>query len=223
MCILFDLDGTLVDTAPDFVQAVNQIRAEEGLTPLAALIIRATVSHGIQGMVTAGFGLTKGEPRNEDIRRRVLQAYTDCSGRYATLFPGMLSLLDYLDEKHIPWGVVTNKHSALSEPLLKALQLKSRAACVVSGDTVAHPKPHPEPLFYACRQINIAPEQCVYIGDAERDIQAGKRAGMTTIAALFGYVEDESEVQQWGANHTIHHADEIKPWYEAWKKIQPSQ
>jgi 2-phosphoglycolate phosphatase len=223
MCILFDLDGTLVDTAPDFVQAVNQIRAEEGLTLLAAPIIRATVSQGIQGMVTVGFGLVKGEPRNEDIRHRVLKAYTNCSGRYATLFPGMLSLLDYLDETHIPWGIVTNKHSALSEPLIETLKLKARAACLVSGDTVAHPKPHPEPLLYACRQIGIAPEQCVYIGDAERDIQAGNRAGMTTIAVLFGYIEDENEVREWGANHYIHHADEIKPWYEAWKKTQRSR
>jgi len=218
MCILFDLDGTLVDTAPDFLHALNKIRVEENLDPLPLEIVRATVSHGMQSIITLGFGTVKNDPHNDTLYHRVLKTYRECSGLYATPFPGMLPLLNYLDAHHIPWGVVTNKPAVLAEALLERLQLKSRAACIVGGDTVAHAKPHPEPLFYACRQIGVAPEQCVYIGDAERDIQAGNSAGMTTIAALFGYIENEAEAEQWGAHHTIHHADEIKPWYQAWKK-----
>lgn len=218
MCILFDLDGTLVDTAPDFLHALNHIRVTEGLDPLPLEMIRATVSHGMQNIITLAFGTTKAHPNNHNLYDRVLKTYRDCSGLYATTFPGILPLLNYLDEHQIPWGVVTNKQAALAEALLERLQLKSRVASIVGGDTTLHAKPHPEPLFHACREIGISPEECVYVGDAERDIQAGKSAGMATLAALYGYIEDENEVKTWGASHIIHHADEIKPWYTAWKK-----
>jgi 2-phosphoglycolate phosphatase len=223
MTILFDLDGTLVDTAPDFIEALNIVRPEADLPPLvvsnrdAIRMVEIAVTAGIAGLVEAGLNIKRDDPKSPFWQKRLLQAYQKNLGLYATPFPGIEPLLDTLDKRKILWGVVTNKESWQTDPLMERLNLAHRAACIVSGDTTPNPKPHPDPLLYACRKIGISPTECLYIGDAERDIIAGNAAGMTTIAALFGYIEDITQAKTWGAHHAIYHPDEILPWFEQWQ------
>lgn len=222
MAILFDLDGTLVNTAPDFIHALNAVRTEINMPPLvfsnqaSVRMVEIAVTEGLAGLVAAGLEIKTDNPQSPVFQKRLLNAYQQNLGLYATLFPGIEALLQTLEKRKIPWGVVTNKESLQTNPLMERLGLSHRAACIVSGDTTPYSKPHPEPLLYACRQIGVSPEECIYIGDAERDIIAGKKAGMTTIAALFGYIEDIALAKAWGADHYIHHANEILPWFEAW-------
>ncbi|HXH55051.1 MAG TPA: HAD-IA family hydrolase [Gammaproteobacteria bacterium] len=226
MTILFDLDGTLVDTAPDFIHALNAVRAEINMPPLVASnqtsirMVEVAVTEGLAGLVEAGLGIKVNQPESPLLQKRLLHAYQQNLGLYATLFPGIEALLQMLEQRQIPWGVVTNKSTQQTHPLMERLGLSHRAACIVSGDTTPHSKPHPEPLFYACHQIGVSPTECIYIGDAERDIIAGNAAGMTTIAALFGYIEDITLAKGWGAHHYIHHADEILPYFEAWQRLR---
>lgn len=217
MSILFDLDGTLLDTAPDFLFAINQIRAEENLTPLSMDTIRPLISHGAREVTKAGFNTIQNELQIDLLSARFLKTYAHCSGAQTKLFPGMAELLDYLEKNQIPWGIVTNKKMAFTDPLLEKLNLAKRAACIVSGDTTPYQKPHPAPLLHACRTIQVAPQQCLYIGDAKSDIDAGKAAGMTTLGALFGYIESVATAKTWGADHYIEHAYQILPWYQAWQ------
>ena len=225
MTILFDLDGTLVDTAPDFIEALNALRAEINLPPLApshqtsTRMIEVAVTEGLPALVAAGLAITTDHPESLLWQKRLLKAYQQNLGLYSKLFPGIEALLQTLEQRQIPWGIVTNKHEAQTHPLLKTLGLSHRAACIVCGDTTAYAKPHPEPLFYACRQIGVSPTHCIYIGDAERDIIAGNAAGMTTIAALFGYIEDTTRAKSWGAHHYIDHADQILPFFEEWRSL----
>lgn len=219
MCILFDLDGTLLDTGPDFFHAINAVRTAEGLTllPDSTLpLVRLAVTHGISGLVEAGFGIKINTQENNLIGIKLLKAYDQILGRYSQSFPGIDRLLYTLDQREIPWGIVTNKDSLRTFPLLDRLDLLDRASTVVCGDTTLMPKPHPSPLLYAANELDVVPHQCIYVGDAERDIIAGKAAGMTTIAALFGYVGDLSDAKTWAADHYVHHADEILPCYEKW-------
>lgn len=226
MAILFDLDGTLVDTAPDFIHALNAVRSEINMPSLAfsnqtaIRMVEVAVTEGLAGLVAAGLDIESDHPESPAFQKRLLQAYQKNLGLYAKLFPGIEALLQTLEQRGIPWGVVTNKESLQTNPLMERLGLAHRAACIVSGDTTPYAKPHPEPLLYACREIGISPTDCIYIGDAERDIIAGNAAGMTTIAALFGYIADITHVNAWGADHTIHHVDEILPWFEAWRLKQ---
>lgn len=224
MTILFDLDGTLVDTAPDFIQTIQAIRLEKnlGLVPESAFpAIRIAVSDGLRGLLKAGFGIHPDHPEFSLWSKLFLNTYQRNLGHHAILFPGIENLLSILDQRGIRWGIVTNKEIILTNPLLKRLNLSHRAACVVSGDTTPYSKPHPEPLFHACRQMGVLPQHCVYIGDAERDIVAGKAAGMRTIGALFGYIEDMQSAKAWGADHYIQHPDEILAWYErSWGQVK---
>lgn len=218
MAILFDLDGTLLDTAPDFIPAIDVLRKEKGLAPIDLSLVRPAVSNGVAGLMQTCFGLQSQDPEYDSLAARLLSLYKASMANHQTLpFPGMMELLTALEHRQIPWGIVTNRPSWSTIPLLDLLNLKSRAACVVSGDTTPNPKPHPDPLFFACRQIDVSPKLCIYIGDAERDIQAGKAAGMTTIATLFGYIENPASALQWGADHYVQHADEILPWILAWQ------
>ncbi len=219
MSILFDLDGTLLDTAPDFAHAIQTLRAKMGLRPLSENVIssiRLAVPYGIENLVAIGFDKENYSNSQALLQENLLTEYQECLGYAAKPFPGILKLLNTLEERHIPWGVVTNKKSRFTLPLLEKLDLKHRAACIVSGDTTPHFKPHPEPLLHACQQLNVSPNHCVYIGDAELDIIAGNAAGMTTVAALFGYIEDKEATRKWNANHAVQHADEILPWFEQW-------
>lgn len=223
MTILFDLDGTLVDTAPDFIQALNVVRLDANLPPLVVSdqdtirMVEIAVSVGLAGLVETGLGIAPDHPQSRSWQKRLLEAYQNHLGLHSTPFPGIESLLQILDQRQIPWGVVTNKPADQTNPLMERLNLAHRAACIVSGDTTPYSKPHPEPLLHACRQLGIAPNKCIYIGDAERDIIAGNTAGMTTIAALFGYIDNIAQAKNWGAHHYIHHPDEILPWFEAWQ------
>jgi N-acetyl-D-muramate 6-phosphate phosphatase len=218
-CVLFDLDGTLLDTAPDFVYALQLLRTEMGLNELTSsqlASIRNAVPHGGLAIVQAGFGADLALLDQSHIITRFLEIYLAGMGYYSYFFPGIEALLHTLEAHHIPWAVVTNKEHRFTKPLLQRLALWDRAACVVSGDTTEYQKPHPEPLLYACRYIDILPQDCVYIGDAKGDIDAGKKAGMKTICALFGYVSDQSATKSWEADYYANHANEILPWIEQW-------
>ncbi len=206
--IFFDLDGTLLDTAPDMVGSLDQLRAEHGMPPLDYGCARSRVSNGAPGLLKLGFpGFD--EQRRESLRERFLQLYANRLSMLTAPFPGMARVLDSLDAAGVCWGVVTNKPGWLTEPLLDALDLASRCACIVSGDTLEMRKPQPEPLLHAAALARVLPATAVYVGDARRDIEAGRAAGMTTVAALYGYVEAADAPMQWGADHTIRSPDEL--------------
>jgi len=211
MAALFDLDGTLLDTAPDLADTLNQMRVGKHLPPLELSAFRSAVSQGLVALMKVAFNLTPKHPDYPILARELLTRYEHCLGRPARPFPGILELLSELEDRHILWGIVTNRTTQLAIPLLESLNLKQRACCIVGGDTTPYPKPNPEPLFYACREIQVSPATCIYIGDAERDIQAGKAAGMKTIAVLFGYIDDIDTPHEWKADHYVQQVDEILP------------
>jgi phosphoglycolate phosphatase len=201
--VLFDLDGTLVDTAPDMAHALNLLLKEQERDALPFDTIRPHVSHGALALVRLGFALAPGDAVLEPLRQRFLEIYADNLCRETHLFPGILQLLSQLHAKGLNWGIVTNKPGYLTEPLVAQLGLAHEAACIVSGDTTNNRKPHPEPMLHACAEAGSTPAQSVYVGDAERDIQAGNQAGMKTVVALFGYIPDDEDPEQWGANALI--------------------
>lgn len=211
-CVLFDLDGTLLDTAPDLAAALNRLRRERGEPELPPAAIRPTVSHGSPGMLKLGFGLEPDDALYPELNRRFLELYRAAIAVETALFPGMAEVLVHLETAGIHWGVVTNKPAWLTEPLLKALDLWSRAACVVSGDTLDKRKPDPEPLWYACERVGVAPGRSLYVGDAERDVQAGNRAGMITLIAGFGYLGAEDRPGEWGANGLLARPGDLLGW-----------
>jgi phosphoglycolate phosphatase len=212
--VLFDLDGTLLDTAPDLAHALNLVRAEEGLEALPYERIRPQVSNGARALVLLGFGGDERHPRFEIRRQRLLAFYRDNLCRETRLFAGMESVLTTIERTGGRWGVVTNKPGWLTEPLLAQLGLLARAACVVSGDTVARRKPHPDPLLHAAQLAATAPANCVYIGDARRDAEAARAAGMGMLAAAFGYIEPTEDPAEWGADAIIATPAQILDWIE---------
>ncbi len=199
--VLFDLDGTLADTAPDLAGALNYVLKKHHYEPLPYDTIRPYVSHGGVALTTLGFG--KEHPDFDTLYQELLQHYKNNIANETTLFPGMNELLLELEKNNINWGIVTNKPGWLTEPLLDALNLTSRAAAIVSGDTLEQRKPHPAPIFHACELAGSKAEECLYVGDAERDIEAGNRAGMPSIVALFGYIAESDTPEQWGAHASI--------------------
>jgi len=213
--VLFDLDGTLADTAPDLANALNHVLKIHNREPLPFEKIRPVVSHGGIALTTLGFGFGKEHPEFDVFYKELLEHYLDNIANETTLFPGMDELLFQLEEKNINWGVVTNKPSWLTEPLLDALNLTSRAVTIVSGDTLEQRKPHPAPLLYACEQAGSKADECIYVGDHQRDIEAGNRAGMLTITALFGYIDKSDTPEDWGANALTHSAQEIMQLIES--------
>lgn len=200
--VAFDLDGTLLDTAPDMVAALQALQAEEGRRPVAFAAARPWVSNGTSGMLRVGFGELADADR-ERLYDRFLAVYADRLAVETRLFEGMAEVLAALEDDGIPWGVVTNKPARLTEPLLTALGLLDRCACVVSGDTTAHRKPRPEPVLHALAAIPVAAAAAVYVGDAERDIAAGRAAGTRTVAALYGYIPPGDDPAAWGSDHRI--------------------
>lgn len=207
--VLFDLDGTLADTAPDLGHTLNLQRERHGLPPLAQKTIRPYASHGTRGLFEIGFGLKPEDAQFNAMRDEYLALYTANLCRLTQLFPGMAELLQQLESKGIAWGVVTNKPARFTNPLMEQLGLIGRAASIISGDTCPHPKPHPEPLLAAAREIGVAPQSCLYIGDAERDIEAALAADMTAILAAYGYLGATDRPETWGANASIRHPAEI--------------
>lgn len=210
--VLFDLDGTLLDTAPDMLRALCQLCRERSVPEPSLAMIRPTVSHGSPGMLPAALGLAVGDAEYAECEQRFLQLYRAGLAIETALFPGMAQVLEHLEAQAIPWGIVTNKPSWLTEPLLQALALWNRAACVVSGDTLEKCKPEPEPLWYACAQIGATAQRSLYVGDAERDIQAGKRAGMVALVAGFGYLDVADRPSAWGADGLLAHPHELLHW-----------
>lgn len=201
--VLFDLDGTLADTAPDLGLALNMQRQRHGLAALPQATIRPHASHGSKGLLGIGFGITPEAPDFAAKREEYLALYDEVFCRQPTLFVGIAELLTQIEQQGLLWGVVTNKPRRFTQPLMQALGLSERAACIVSGDDCPQPKPHPGTLLLAAEQANAAPEHCIYVGDAERDMIAGRAAGMATVAALYGYLDDTDKPDEWGAQYAI--------------------
>jgi N-acetyl-D-muramate 6-phosphate phosphatase len=199
--VLFDLDGTLADTAPDLAAAVNRMRTERGLAATPYEILRPTASAGARGMIGAAFGKSPADPEYEALRLEWFDNYQAAMSVHSTLFGGVIELLDGLTRAGVVWGIVTNKPARFTDPLIPQIGLQ-HAACIISGDTTAYPKPHPEPLLEAARRIGIAPQDCWYAGDDLRDIEAGRAAGMPTIACGWGYC-GAIEPVSWNADFLI--------------------
>jgi len=201
--VLFDLDGTLIDTAPDMAAALDVLCDEEQQQRLPFSEVRPVVSNGSVALVTLAFGDELDSATLDRLKQRYLEIYQNDLAVHSQLFDEMASLLTQLEQKNIKWGVVTNKPGWLTEPLMETLGLHQRAACIVSSDSTENRKPHPEPMFYACKLANSQPEECVYVGDARRDIEAGHNAGMKTIIAEYGYIGDWENTEDWQADHSI--------------------
>ena len=212
--VLFDLDGTLLDTAPDLADALNTVLVEKHRDTLPYAEIRGVVSHGGIALIRLGFGINPSDPDFEPLRQRLLDIYHANIANRTRPFPGMPELLDELELRGLNWGVVTNKPGWLTDPLLRQLALYERAACVVSGDTLTERKPHAAPMLHACEQAGSRPAECVYIGDAERDIEAGRNARMHTLAALFGYFMPEDRPLEWQADGSISQPLELLQWLD---------
>lgn len=209
--VFFDLDGTLVDTAPDFHTVLNATLKEAGREPLHFARVREQVSNGARAMIRLGFGLEPGDEGFDYWLEHFLNRYSQQLTVGSTLFPGMAEVLDALDTFRIPWGVVTNKPFRFSEPLMAGLGLAHRCGPVICPDHVANRKPDPEGLLLAARQLGVDPTQCIYVGDHDRDIAAGRNAGMTTVAVLFGYIDAHEDPADWRADHYIERADQLLP------------
>jgi N-acetyl-D-muramate 6-phosphate phosphatase len=209
--ILFDLDGTLVDTAPDLAHALNLQLIQHGKAQLPYENIRPFASHGSRGLVGLGFGVTPQHDNFIKMRDEYLNIYDSVFTRSPVLLPGIAELLQAIENKGLKWGIVTNKPRRFTVGLIESmgLNLENRAVCVVCGDDAPQPKPSPATLLMACSQVGVKPENCIYVGDAERDIIAGKAAGMKTVVALFGYIDVTDKPLEWGADLMIKQPEEL--------------
>ncbi|MGH8292360.1 MAG: phosphoglycolate phosphatase [Gammaproteobacteria bacterium] len=213
--ILFDLDGTLLDTAPDLGAALNALRAGHSLPPLPAERIRPLVSHGSPALLKLGFGIEPQDSRYAGMRAQLLDIYRSRLSRETRLFPGVEGLLDALEQRALRWGIVTNKPAALTQPLVEAFQLHTRAACVVSGDSTPRRKPHPDQLLHACALSAVEPQSAAYVGDAERDVEAAHSAGMRAVVALYGYIGSDEQPQNWQADGLLAAPADLLGWLHA--------
>ena len=207
--VLFDFDGTLADTAPDLGHALNRQRIARGLPELPIAQIRHQASAGSRGLLGLGFNIKPGDNDYESMRDEFLDFYTERLCHDTCLFPGVDELLNQLELRDLPWGIVTNKPARFAHPLIQMLGLAQRVACVICGDETAYTKPHPEPLLIASSKIAIAPTNCIYLGDDIRDVQASLAAGMQPIVARYGYLGNEHPPETWGAKHLIDHPKEL--------------
>jgi len=198
--VLFDLDGTLADTAPDLGGALNQLLLEHGRAPLPMAKLRPHVSSGARGMIAAGLGITPADSAYFGLQQRFLSIYQEALCVGTRLFEGMAEHLDELEARGIPWGIVTNKSQRFAIPLMQQLGLRQRCACIVSGDSTQRSKPHAHPMQLASAVIGIAAADCIYVGDDERDVISGRAAGMKTIVAAWGYLGDGRPPAAWGAD-----------------------
>jgi phosphoglycolate phosphatase len=210
--ILFDLDGTLADTAGDLASALNRVRAEHGLAPLATAALRAHASSGARGLIGAGMGIGPADDRYCALRDAFLAYYEAGLADTTRLFDGIDDLLKAIEERSLRWGVVTNKAERFTWPVLAALGLAKRASVVVCGDTTAHAKPHPAPLLYAADSLSVSVDRCIYVGDDLRDVQAGNAAGMPTIVAAYGYLGETGDCTGWPATGWIASPGELLSW-----------
>jgi 2-phosphoglycolate phosphatase len=208
--VLFDLDGTLADTAPDLAAAVNKMRYDRGLDMLPIDDLRPLASAGARGLIGGAFGIGPEHQGFASMREEFLRNYKTGLCIETRLFPGIAEILDELDKRGVLWGIVTNKASILTDPLVALLGLHRRAGCVVSGDTTAHSKPHPAPLLHAAKALDVRPKQIIYVGDDLRDVQAGFAAGMVTVAASYGYCGMDLPPTQWHAQHVVESTAELQ-------------
>jgi N-acetyl-D-muramate 6-phosphate phosphatase len=207
--VLFDLDGTLIDSAPDLAGAGNDMRAARGLPLLPLESLRPMVGAGARGMVGRALAVRPGDAEFESLRDEFLRRYEARMTRETHIFDAMRPVLAALSERGMPWGIVTNKLTRYTEPIVKALGLQDAAATLVCGDTTPHAKPHPAPLLEAARRLGLQAEDCAYVGDDLRDVQAGRSAGMLTVAAAWGYLGEDESIHAWGADHVVETADEL--------------
>ena len=201
--VFFDLDGTLADTAEDLAAPVNAMRVERGMAPMALELLRPYASMGARGLILRGLGVEREAPEFESLRVEFLQRYEQAMCVRTRLFEGMAEVLEALDAAGLPWGVVSNKVERYVRPIMASLGVLSRSATAIGGDTTAFAKPHPEPLLHAARLTAVEPSRCIYIGDDLRDVEAGRAAGMATVAAAYGFCGEESPPRSWGADALI--------------------
>ena len=207
--VLFDLDGTLIDSAPDLAGAVEDMRAKRGLPALDLSVYRPMAGAGARGMLGVGFGLAPDDPGFATLREEFFQSYERRLTLKTRVFDGVSDVIQRLEQQQLPWGVVTNKASRFTEPLTLAIALFDSASVIISGDSTAYSKPHPEPLLEAARRIGIAPGHCVYVGDDERDIVAGQAAGMNTVAVAYGYLGVQADLHRWGADAVVNYPGQL--------------
>ena len=212
--VLFDLDGTLADSAPDLAGAANELRAAHGLQPLPYEVLRPLVGSGARGMVGVSFGIAPGDPDYDGLKEDFLRRYEARLLRETVVFPQVLPVLQALDERCVAWGIVTNKVLRLAAPLVEGLRLDRRTAVLIGGDTTPFAKPRPEPLLEAARRLSVEPSRCAYVGDDPRDMQAGRAAGMATIAAAWGYLGPGEPVEAWGADIVIERPTHLLHWLD---------
>ena len=213
-CVLFDLDGTLVDTAPDLISSLNRALEMHGFDPVAAEIVKPFISYGAKAMINASQTVLDDQLKAA-ILETMLTHYQNNIAEHTVFFSGIADTLASIEAQGLKWGVVTNKRERFTNPLMDALKLTDRAACIVSGDTTANPKPHPEPMLAACKQADVNPQECVYIGDALHDITAGKNAQMKTLAAVYGYINPGDAPETWGADALVESPEQISTWIDA--------
>jgi len=210
--VLFDLDGTLADTAPDMALTVNRMLASRGQPRVGVEKVRPYVSSGARGMIKAAFGIGTDHPEFSAMRQEFLDLYAENLCVESILFPGMGELLHRIEAAGIPWGVVTNKYERLARPVLDGLGVGSRARVIVGGDTTPRPKPSPDPLLHAALALQVAPMRTLYVGDDERDVQAARAAGMKVVVAGYGYLGDGSPPSLWGADAILDSPIAIADW-----------
>ncbi len=210
--VFFDLDGTFADTAPDLAAALNQLLTEHGQPTLPLEIIRPTVSLGGNAMIQLAFTIDESASEFPMLRQRFLDIYNQRMHSSTKLFSGIDEVIQTLESAQILWGIITNKPTWLTEPLMQELDMEKRAACIISGDTTNHRKPHPAPMHHACKMTNSEPAHTLYVGDAQRDIDAGRAAGMHTLIAQYGYINADEDPSQWQADGMVAHPNEIITW-----------
>ena len=207
--VLFDLDGTLLDTAPDFVTVLNRLREEEGLPPLPDDAIRRSVSNGARALIDLSFKLQRETPDFDRMLNRLLALYSENLAVKTGLFAGMERVLHFIEQNHLTWGIVTNKSSLYTLPILEALNLVPAPVAVICPDHVSKTKPDPEPLLLACQQMGCLPGETIYVGDHLRDIDCGRNAGVPTVAAAYGYIAEDDDAAAWRADYIVQQADEL--------------
>jgi len=212
--VLFDLDGTLVDSAPDLVGTLNDMRQQRGLEVLPLQVLRGHCGSGARGLLGAGMAVFPGQSSYEELRDEFHARYELRILRLTQLFAPTQEMLESLRQRGLPWGIVTNKAMRFAQPLCLALGLSPQCSVLVAGDTTPHTKPHPAPLLEAARRLQLPASACVYVGDDQRDVQAGMAAGMRTLAAAWGYVHSQPPVESWGADVVLQHPEDLLQWLD---------
>lgn len=219
--VLFDFDGTLADSAPDLAAAANRLRLERGLQALPYETLRPYASHGARGLLKVALDMNPDHSDYARLRAQFLQDYEANMTSLTHLFEGVADMLQQLEQNHYTWGIVTNKLEYLALPLIRHLGLEQACAVTVGGDTTGHTKPHPAPLLYAAEKAGFQPQHCLYVGDDQRDIQAGQAAGMATMVAAYGYCAQDPAIPEWQADLIAHNAGEIWDGVQRWALGQP--